>query len=45
LETSEGNFPVALQLGAVLIGLSIAVSTAAFWIERRMRGTSIKEKS
>jgi tungstate transport system permease protein len=45
LETSEGNFPVALQLGAVLIGLSIAVSMAAFWIERRMRGTTMKETS
>jgi tungstate transport system permease protein len=40
LETSEGNFAVALALGAVLIVLSIAVSAGAFWIEARSRRAS-----
>jgi tungstate transport system permease protein len=37
LETSEGNFALALALGAVLIAISITVSGAAFWIEARIR--------
>ena len=31
LETSKGNFPLALALGAILIAISIAVSAAAFF--------------
>ena len=33
LETSEGNFAFALALGAILVVISIAVSTCAFGIE------------
>ena len=32
LETSKGNLPMAIGLGLVLIGLSIAVSAAGFVI-------------
>ena len=32
LETSKGNLPVAIGLGLVLIGLSIAVSATGFLI-------------
>jgi tungstate transport system permease protein len=37
LETSQGNFALALALGAVLIAISITVSGFAFWIEARIR--------
>lgn len=37
LETSEGNFTIALTLGAVLVVISLAVSAFAFWIEARFR--------
>ena len=44
LETSEGNFAFALALGAVLIAISVAVSTSAFGIEAwLMRKTSSKD--
>ena len=35
LETSRGDLPLALALGIILIALTLAVSTAAFWLGRR----------
>ncbi len=43
LETSKGNFPLALALGAVLIVISVAVSLAAFAIEARSRRSRLEE--
>jgi len=40
LETSEGNFALALALGAVLVAISVAVSACAFGIEARSRQSS-----
>ena len=38
LETSKGNFALALGLGFVLIGLAIAVNLAMHWLSRTERG-------
>jgi tungstate transport system permease protein len=35
LETSKGNLPLALELGLILIGLSVAVSATAFVLTER----------
>ena len=43
LETSEGNFAFALALGAVLVTISIVVSSFAFGIEAWSRRTHAKE--
>ena len=38
LETSKGNFALALGLGFVLIGLAIAVNLAMHWLSKTERG-------
>lgn len=38
LETSKGNFALALGLGFVLIGLALAVNIAMHWLSRTERG-------
>lgn len=38
LETSKGNFALALGLGFILIGLAIAVNLAMHWLSRTERG-------
>lgn len=38
LETSKGNFALALGLGFILIGLAIAVNIAMHWLSRTERG-------
>jgi tungstate transport system permease protein len=39
LETSKGDLPLALALGAILIGVVLAINTLAYlfrqWAERR----------
>jgi tungstate transport system permease protein len=39
LETSKGDLPLALALGAILIGVVLAINTGAYvlrnWAERR----------
>jgi len=45
LETSQGNFDFALALGAVLVAISVAVSSCAFGIEAWLRRTSLQETS
>ena len=37
LETSKGDLPLALGLGAVLVAIVVLVSALGFWIERRTR--------
>ena len=37
LETSKGDLPLALGLGAVLVAMVVLVSAVGFWIERRTR--------
>lgn len=43
LETSQGNFALALALGAVLVAISVIVSACAFGIEARSRRLPSKE--
>ena len=43
LETSQGNFALALALGAILIAISVAVSACALGIEARSRRAPSKE--
>ena len=38
LETSKGNFALALGLGFILIGLAIAVNLAMHWLSKTERG-------
>lgn len=45
LETSEGNFAVALSLGIILVAISIAVSACAFGIEAWSHRVVIKESA
>jgi tungstate transport system permease protein len=43
LETSKGDFALALALGAVLVAISVAVSASAFGIEAWLRRVSLKD--
>ena len=36
LETSKGDLPLALALGLILVSLSILVTAATFWLNRRI---------
>ena len=38
LETSKGNFALALGLGFILIGLAIVVNLAMHWLSKTERG-------
>jgi tungstate transport system permease protein len=44
LRTSQGDLPLALDLGAVLIGLSIAVSAAVFFLAGSARDAGADEE-
>jgi tungstate transport system permease protein len=43
LETSKGEFALAMALGVVLLSLTVGLSASAFWLSRRVSGVRLAE--